>query len=96
MRSRKLLADSLGPIVPLSVWRARATTRGRRTEYMARAYRCGDMAARASSAKDARFLRAMTIVWEILADKDADVRNAADEPVPSSVAEIAPPARGTI
>jgi hypothetical protein len=82
--------------LPLSVWRARAKARGRRTEYMARAYRCGDMAVRASSAHDAQFLRAMTIVWQVLADNDADVHNAADAPVPLNFAEIAPLARGTI
>jgi len=62
---------------------------------MARAYRCGDMAARAGTAPDAQFLRAMTIVWQVLADKDADVLNAADAPVSLHLAEIAPPARGT-
>ena len=81
--------------LPLSVRRDGAKARGRRAEYLARAYRCGDMAARASSAKDARFLRAMTIVWEILADKDAGVHKAADAPAPLDFAEIAPPARGT-
>jgi hypothetical protein len=54
------------------------------------------MAARASSAHDALFLRAMTIVWQVLADKDADVHKAADAPAPLNFAEIAPPARGTI
>ena len=64
--------------LPLSVWRGRAKARARRAEYLARAYRCGDMAARASSAHDAQFLRAMTIVWQALADRDADVPNAAE------------------
>ncbi len=58
-------------VLPLSVRRARAKARGRRTEYIARAYRCGDMAVRAGSAHDARFLRAMAIVWQVLADNDA-------------------------
>jgi hypothetical protein len=53
------------------------------------------MAARAGTAPDAQFLRAMTIVWQVLADKDADVLNAADAPVSLHLAEIAPPARGT-
>ncbi|MGB9367246.1 MAG: hypothetical protein WCE79_14655 [Xanthobacteraceae bacterium] len=80
--------------MPLSVWRDRAKAQGRRTEYLARACRCGDMAVRARDAHDAQFLRAMTIVWQILAGKDADVHNAAHAPVPLNFAEIAPPARG--
>jgi hypothetical protein len=50
-------------------WRARAKARGRRTEYLARAYRCGDMAVRAGDGHDAQFLRAMTIVWQVFADQ---------------------------
>jgi hypothetical protein len=61
----------------LSVWRAGRKAQGRRTEYLARAYRCGDMAVRACDAHDAQFLRAMTTVWQVLADKDADAHNAA-------------------
>ena len=85
----------------IGVWRAEVKARGRRIEYLARAYRCGDMAVRAGDAQDAQFLRAMTIVWQVLADqvlaeKDAGVRDAADAPLPSSFAQIAPPARGTI
>ncbi len=53
------------------------------------------MAVRASNARDAQLLRAMTIVWQVLADKDADVLNAADAPGPINFAEISPPARGT-
>ena len=81
---------------PLSVRRARAKARGRRTEYIACAYRCCEMAVRARNAQDAQFLRAMTLVWQVLAEKDADVHNAAAAPVPINFAEIAPPARGTI
>ena len=58
-------------VVSLSVRRDRATARERRTEYLARAYACGDMAARTLDAHDARFLRAMTIVWQVLAEKGA-------------------------
>ena len=83
-------------LLSLSVWRDRAKAQGRRTEYLARAYACGDMAVRARDARDAQFLRAMTIVWQVLADKDADVHKAADAPAPLNFAEIAPPARGTI
>ena len=61
----------------LSVRRERAQARERRTEYLARAYGCRDMAARALDAHDAQLLRAMTIVWQVLADKCAGARNAA-------------------
>jgi hypothetical protein len=80
---------------PLSVRRAKAKARGRRTEHIARAYRCCDMAVRARDAHDAQFLRAMSIVWQILAGKDAGVHNAAHAPSPLNFAELAPPARGT-
>lgn len=82
-------------VLALSVWRASAKARGRRTEYLSGAYRCGDMAVRAGDAHDAQFLRAMTIVWQVLADKDADAHNDDDAPGPSTFADIAPPARGT-
>ena len=91
---RSTTETSVRPL-PLSVWRDRAKAQGRRTEYLARACRCGDMAVRARDAHDAQFLRAMTIVWQILAGKDADVHNAAHAPLPLNFAEIAPPARGT-
>ena len=68
----------------LSAWRERAQARERRTEYLARAYACRDMAVRALDAQDAQFLRAMTIVWQLLADKGAGVHNgAAPEVSPS-------------
>jgi hypothetical protein len=89
------ITETLDSRSPLSVRRAREA-RGRSTEYMARAYRCCDMAVRARNAQDVQFLRAMTLVWQVLAEKDADVPNAAAAPVPSNFAEIAPPARGTI
>ena len=57
--------------------RERADARARRTEYLGRAYGCRDMAARTADAHDARFLRAMTIVWEILADTRARAHSAA-------------------
>ena len=60
-----------GQPVSLSVRRERANARERRTECLARAYACQDMAARARDAHDAQFLRAMTIVWQLLADKSA-------------------------
>ena len=66
----------------LSVWRERAKARERRTEYLARAYGCRDMAARALDAHDAQLLRAMTIVWQLLADNLAGAHNAAASDVP--------------
>ena len=66
-----------GQPVPLSVWRERAKARERRTEYLGRAYGCRDMAVRSLDAHDAQLLRAMTIVWQLLADKDSGVHNAA-------------------
>jgi hypothetical protein len=78
---------------PLSVRRATAKARGRRTEHLARAYRCGDMAVQARDAHDADFLRAMTIVWQILAGKESDVHHATHAPL--NFTEIAPPTRGT-
>ena len=68
--------ETSGRPVSLSVRRASATARGRRTECLVRAYRCGDMAARARDAEDARFLRAMTIVWQVLGEKDWGPHNA--------------------
>ncbi|MGB9365031.1 MAG: hypothetical protein WCE79_03355 [Xanthobacteraceae bacterium] len=68
--------------LPLSVWSARRKAQGRRTEYLARAYRCRDMAVRARDAHDAQFLRAMTTVWQVLADKDADAHHAAAPEAP--------------
>jgi len=73
--------------LPLSIWRDRAKAQGCRTEYLARARRCGDRAVRSRDAHDARFLRAMTIVWQILAGKDADVHHAAHAPLPLNFAE---------
>ena len=55
----------------LSVRRERAKAKERRAEYLARAYQCRDMAVQACDAHDAQFLRAMTIVWQLLADKSA-------------------------
>ena len=81
---RAITETSGGPdAVSLSVRRERANARARRTEYLARAYACDDMAARALDAHDARLLRAMTLVWQLLADKGAGVHDAAPE-VPSS------------
>lgn len=61
----------------LLIWRERAEARARRTEYLARAHACRDMAVRAHDTQDKQFLRAMTMVWRSLADKCAGVRNAA-------------------
>ena len=63
---------------PLSllVWRERAQARERRTEYLARAYACRDMALWSLDAHEAQFLGGMTLVWHLLADKGAGVHNA--------------------
>jgi hypothetical protein len=66
----------------LSARRERAQARERRTEYLARAYGCRDMAARALDAHDAQVLRAMTIVWQLLADNLAGAHDAAAPDVP--------------
>jgi hypothetical protein len=66
----------------LSVWRERAQTREHRTEYLARAYSCHDMALRALDAHDAQLLGAMSIVWHLLAHQCAGVHNAAAREVP--------------
>lgn len=55
--------------VSLSVWRETAQARERRTEYLARAYACRDMAMHALDPYDAQLLRAMTLVWQILGDR---------------------------
>lgn len=68
--------------VSLSVWRERAQARERRTEYLARAYACRDMAMRVLDPYDAQLLRAMTLVWQILGDKCAGVHHAAGPEVP--------------
>lgn len=80
---------------PLAARRARAKARGRRAEYIACAYRCRDMAVRSRDAQDARFLRAMTLVWQVLAETVADVHKAAAAPAPLNAAEIAAPAGRT-
>jgi len=41
----------------------------RRTVYLAHAYACHDMALRACDTEDEKTLRAMTIVWQILASR---------------------------
>ena len=66
-----------GQPLSLSVWRDRAQARKRRSEYLARAYACRDMEVRALDAHDAQFLRAMTLVWRLLADKGAGAHDAA-------------------
>jgi hypothetical protein len=62
----------------LSDLRQRATARERRTEYLAHAYACHDMALCALDADDQRLLRGMTMVWRMLANKNLrGVGNAA-------------------
>lgn len=41
----------------------------RRTAYLARAYACHEMAASAEDARDQRALRAMTVLWQALAQR---------------------------
>ena len=64
----------------LSVRREKTNARERRTEYLARAYGCRDMAAQAFDAHDAQFLRGMTIVWQVLAGRRDGVHDAAGRP----------------
>ena len=61
----------------LLVWREGVLARERGTEYLARAYACRDMAVRAHDTQDKQFVRAMTMVWGLLADKCAGARNTA-------------------
>lgn len=81
---RAITEASGRPAQPLSLAarRERAQARERRTEYLARAYACRDMAVRAPDASDAQLLRAMTIVWQLLADKGAGMHGAAGPEVP--------------
>ena len=75
--------------VSLSVRRKRAQARERRLDYLGRAYACRDMAARTRDAHDAQFLRAMTIVWQLLADKGTgtpdDARYFGSDALPSGL-----------
>ena len=51
---------------------ARASRRDaaeRRTAYLAHAYACHDMALLACDADDAKMLRGMTLVWQVLAQR---------------------------
>jgi hypothetical protein len=58
--------------------RASRRDAARRTDYLAHAYACHDMALRACDAEDEKVLRAMTLVWQILSDRCAPgPRNAA-------------------
>ena len=47
----------------------RRHTTARRTEYLARAYACRDMAVAADDERDRRVLRAMTLLWQALAQR---------------------------
>jgi hypothetical protein len=66
----------------LSASRESAKARKRRTEYLTRAYACRDMAVRALDARDAQFLCAMALVWQLLADRCTSAHNAAPEVPP--------------
>lgn len=68
--------ETSGRAVSLSVWRERAQARKRRTEYLARAYACRDMAVRDPDAHDAQLLGGMTIVWQLLADRGGGAQSA--------------------
>jgi hypothetical protein len=74
-----------GQPLSLSAWRERAQARERRNGYLARAYACRDMAVQALDAHDAQLLRAMTIVWQLLADKGAGVHGAAAPELPPDI-----------
>jgi len=58
----------------LAVSNDRAKAPDRRTNCLAQAYACADMAARADDAEDKKALRGMTTVWMILAQRDAPAR----------------------
>jgi hypothetical protein len=45
------------------------TTKDRRSAYLAQAYACQDMALQAEDAGDRCALRAMTLIWEALAER---------------------------
>ena len=63
--------NATGQPLSLAAWRETAKARERRTEYLARAYACRDMAVQARDAHDAQLLHAMTLLWQILADAGA-------------------------
>jgi len=48
---------------------ANRDTKDRRTAYLAHAYACHEMALRTGDADDRAALRAMTLVWEVLAQR---------------------------
>ena len=48
---------------------ANETVKDRRAAYLAQAYACQDMALRADDAGDRCALRAMTLIWEALAER---------------------------
>jgi hypothetical protein len=66
-----------GQPLPLSVRRDAAQARERHTEYLARSYACRDMAMRVLDPFDAQLLRAMTMVWQMLADRNAGAHHVA-------------------
>ena len=68
--------------LPLSARRERARATERHTEYLARSYACRDMAMHAFDPFDAQFLRAMTMVWQLLADRNAGVPHTLGPKVP--------------
>ena len=59
-------------MVRLAARASRRDTADRRTVYLAHAYACHDMALRAGNAEDEKVLRAMTLVWRILASRHGD------------------------
>ena len=70
----------------LAVSNDRAKAPDRRTNCLAQAYACADMAAHAADAEDKKALCGMTTVWLMLAQRDAPAR-----PVPRLVGDkIAP------
>jgi hypothetical protein len=61
---------SAGRHLSLAVSNDRKSVADRRTEYLARAYACGDMALRADDAADKTMLHAMALVWRVLARRE--------------------------
>jgi hypothetical protein len=58
-------------VVPLAARSSRRHAAQRRTAYLAHAYACQEMALRADDPADADALRAMTLVWQVLAERIA-------------------------
>jgi len=68
-------ADQDAAVLRFETGRRRRRASPRRTEYLAHAYACHDMALSAEDAGEQRALRAMTMLWQALAQR-ASVRQS--------------------